>query len=232
MNKKQQLFLLHFAGGNSYSFQFLKPYLEHKLEFIPIELPGRGKRMGKELLKDKNKAIQDYFNQIKSKRNGQPYAIYGHSMGADLGLDLTSKLEGIGDPPIALVVSGNAGPGIGVQKNRHLMENDEFKDELRLLGGVPDELLSNEELFELFRPILKADFELLEKEFYTPINFKLSTPIYAMMGSEEEDVTFIDNWKEYTLGNYNRDVFQGNHFFIYKYPNRISEIIIKCYDKV
>ncbi len=49
--KKTQLFLLHFAGGNYYSFRFMFPQL-NEFEIIPVELPGRGKRMKENLLKD------------------------------------------------------------------------------------------------------------------------------------------------------------------------------------
>ena len=52
-NLKPQLFLLHFAGGNKYSFNFLKKYLESAFELVSIELPGRGDRMSEKLITDK-----------------------------------------------------------------------------------------------------------------------------------------------------------------------------------
>ena len=76
-----QLFLLHFAGGSCYSFDFLKQHLDSRFEFIPLELPGRGRRTNENLLNNKEKAINDYLAQIKLIRNGEPYVIYGHSMG-------------------------------------------------------------------------------------------------------------------------------------------------------
>ncbi len=108
MNK--QLFLLHFAGGNKYSYNFLQSKLKSDIEFIPIELPGRGARFEENLIRDKEEAIQDLFLQIKDKRNGKPYVIYGHSMGAILGFSVTEMLEKENDAPNYLIVSGNPGP--------------------------------------------------------------------------------------------------------------------------
>jgi external thioesterase TEII len=48
MMEKPQLFLLHFAGGSCYSFQFMLPYLKD-FNVLPIELPGRGRRIKESL---------------------------------------------------------------------------------------------------------------------------------------------------------------------------------------
>jgi surfactin synthase thioesterase subunit len=61
MKRKAQLFLLHFAGGNIYSFNTITPGLKN-LEVIPLELPGRGRRMQKGLLKDFDLAANDFFH--------------------------------------------------------------------------------------------------------------------------------------------------------------------------
>lgn len=88
-----QLYLLHFAGGSIYSFDFLRKYISQDVEFLPLELPGRGQRFKENLLKLKSDATEDYFQQIKAKRNGEPYVIYGHSMGASLALKVTNSME-------------------------------------------------------------------------------------------------------------------------------------------
>src|SRR5690349_18687727 len=106
-----QLFLLHFAGGSTYSFDFLKKHLKTDIEFLPLELPGRGKRSTEKLIKTKQEAIEDYLSQILKLRNGSPFIVYGHSMGATLGLSVVSGLEKRGHFPEQLIVSGNSGPG-------------------------------------------------------------------------------------------------------------------------
>jgi external thioesterase TEII len=228
--KKPKLFLLHFAGGNCYSFQFLVSLLGG-FDVEALELPGRGRRMQEPLLTDFNKAAEDMYRQIRAKLNGADFLIYGHSMGAYLGLKVANWLEADGKPPLALLVSGNAGPGMRDKKNRYLLGHDEFVLELRKLGGVPEELFENRELFDFFEPVLRADFEIAERnniEEATAVN----APLYAIMGSEEEKADFISNWGRFTHSLFSAEILSGDHFFIHKHPHRIAQIIRHAYDQV
>lgn len=233
-----QLFFLHFAGGNCYSYDFLKPYCNAAFELHCLELPGRGKRFSEDLLYDKAAAIADYVAQLKILRNSQPYLLFGHSMGASLGLHVCQQMEAQGDGPESLIVSGNAGPGIVVEEEesdeqekeekrgpRYLLETEEFKEALRELGGIPEEVLETAELFDFFAPIIRADFEIVEKEDALNENIKLHTPIFAIMGSEEEDQQHIDNWKRFTRNKFRSRLFSGGHFFIHKHPKALATIL-------
>ncbi|MHA7059724.1 thioesterase II family protein [Aquimarina sp. M1] len=226
LKRKPQLFLLHFAGGSCYSFDFLNKYLENDFELYPIELPGRGKRLMDELIFNKEEAIKDYFNQIKKLRNQKPFLIYGHSMGATLGLSVANKMKEINDKPDALIVSGNPGPGIkGDEVKRYLLKDTEFKQELRILGGVPEEILTNNDLFDFFAPIMKADFEVVEKDNFIEKGIVLDIPICALMGDQERTVAHIKNWKKYTNISFDFQVLSGNHFFIYDHPTILAHAI-------
>ncbi|MEM7185357.1 MAG: alpha/beta fold hydrolase [Bacteroidota bacterium] len=231
-----QVFLLHFAGGNCYSYDFLKKYLNSELDVFPLELPGRGKRFREAIIHNKAEAIRDYANQIKKLRNGRPYLIFGHSMGASLGLYVAHEMEKSGDIPLHLIVSGNAGPGAAANSPdytpkplRYLMDDEGFKKELRVLGGVSEEVLENDELYQFFVPIIKADFEVIEKQNQLPTDLKLHTSIYAMMGSEEELSSQIRNWKRFTALAFQFKIFEGHHFFINDYPREVAQIINTSY---
>ncbi|MBC8756498.1 thioesterase [Kordia sp. YSTF-M3] len=229
--QRHQLFLLHFAGGSKYSFDSLKEHLGMHIDFLPLEIPGRGKRFKEALLKSKTEAVQDYCQQIKTLRNEQPYIIYGHSMGATLGLNIVAELEKENDAPVHLILSGNSGPGIkeyvGGKElpKRYSMNDIKFKEELRRLGGVPEEVLENNELYDLFSPIMRADFEILEKEENSEKGLMIHTPIHAMMGSEEKTKDHIANWKKFTSKKFTSEIVEGNHFFINEHPQKIAEVI-------
>jgi len=229
--KKPQLFLLHFAGGNCYSFQFLTPLLNF-FEVIPLELPGRGKRMNENLLNVFDVAARDLYGQLAPRLNKAPFLIYGHSMGAYLALKVCHLLEAAGRFPAYLIVSGNAGPRKKENNAyRYLLKQDAFMDMLKDLGGIPEELLSDKELFEFFEPILRADFEVAERhhmENVTPV----SAPLYAMMGSLEEEVEEIQNWSRFTQAHFESKVFDGDHFFIHKHAPAIAGVINNCYNRV
>lgn len=225
---KPQLFLIHFAGGNCYSFQFMKAELS-AFEVIPVELPGRGKRMQESLLLEFDAAAADVYAQVLKHLRAPVFVIYGHSMGAYLALRVTNMLEKKGLYAAALVASGNAGPGIRESGHvmRHLMPHEEFITELRSIGGVPDELLINEELFSFYEPVLRADFRISET---SNMNGEpaVSCPVYALMGTEEEQTEKITNWANYTNAGFRHEILEGNHFFIHRHSSRIAAVITGC----
>jgi len=227
--KKPQLFLLHFAGGNCYSFQFMIPLLR-EFDVIPIELPGRGKRSGESLLRNFNTAAKDVFEQICIRLTTGRFLIYGHSMGAYLGLEAAHMLEKEGRSPAYLIVSGNAGPGTGDDRYIHLMDHENFIAELERLGGVPREVLENDELLAFFDPILRADFEIAEKNGIER-GSAIDAPLYAMMGSQEEKKDRICNWANFTRAEFTSEILDGDHFFIQRHSHRIAAIFKECYNK-
>lgn len=225
--RKPQLFLFHFAGGNCYSFQFLTPLLK-EFDVIPLELPGRGKRIREDLLTSFDEAAKDFYEQVVAKLTSPRFMIYGHSMGAYMALRVAGMLEKENRVPAYVFVSGNPGPGVREDKNRYLMERTEFIEELRRLGGAPPEVLENDELLEFFIPILRADFEIAEKNELDnePV---LNAPLYAMMGSEEEQTEEIANWGRFTRSAFNHALLPGGHFFIYDNARQIADIIKESY---
>lgn len=226
---KPQLFLLHFAGGNSYSFRFISSLLT-KFDVVCLELPGRGKRMGENLLTDFDHAARDMYDQINQKLlSNSNFLIYGHSLGAYLALRIANMLEKINKNPLYLIVSGNPGPGVQENKLHYLMGKNEFILALKKMGGLPDEMIANKELFYFFEPIIRADFELIEKKNLnseSPVN----APIYALMGSEEKQVDKISNWGNYTNSTFHFEIMEGDHFFIYKDTHKIIDILNACYE--
>lgn len=224
--KKRQLILLHFAGGNHYSFQFLLPWLKDFHVLVP-ELPGRGRRHGEELLRDFDLAAADIFRQVIRWLDTSPFIIYGHSMGAYLALKVANLLEQTGRCAGYIVVSGNAGPGIRDGKNRHLLQGHAFIRELECLGGVPREVLDDKELFSFFEPVLRADFELAEMNALEQ-EPPSGAPLYALMGSIESRTDKIANWGRFTRRKFNSEIWEGDHFFIHNYPDRLAALFLDC----
>ena len=116
MNKrltKPQIFLLHHAGGNKYSFRLLINQLAPLFQIEALELPGRGERLSENFLINYQQATMDLFKQIKKKRfPNTKYLIYGHSMGAKLGLEVCQMMEHIADPPCYFIATGYPGPNV------------------------------------------------------------------------------------------------------------------------
>ncbi|MDH4471675.1 MAG: alpha/beta fold hydrolase [Fluviicola sp.] len=228
--EKTQLFFIHFAGGNTYSFRFMYSFLK-EFDIISLELPGRGKRINEKLISDFDAAALDVYDQLRFKRNKSNYIIFGHSMGASLALRVAGLMEQKQDAPQSIFVSGNPGPGVQDSRNRYLMNHEDFVNELKKLGGVSDELLNNQELFDFFEPILRADFEIAERNELAE-DQPIATPIYAMMGSDEGRIDEITDWSRYTRSDFDYEIIEGDHFFINNHAAKIANIIKTRYDHV
>lgn len=227
---KPQLFLLHFAGGNCFSFQAMTAAL-NDFEVISLELPGRGRRMDEALLTDFDLAARDFYDQISRRLTAPVFLIYGHSMGAYLALRVTHMLESSGKTPEYLIVSGNPGPGVRDNKKRYLLTGDAFVSELKKLGGVPEEFLMNKELFDFFEPILRADFEVSEKNALD-MEPAVMAPIFAVMGSQEDNVEKISNWSRFTRSHFQYEIMEGDHFFIFQHADKIARVVRESYKRV
>lgn len=224
---KPNLFMLHFAGGSCYSYDFMAPYLKNTRTHA-LELPGRGRRMTEKMVDTIHDAKNDMLKQIQDKIVPNKSIIYGHSMGALLGFLVTIELEKRNTPPRQLIVSGNPGPMASHKKRIYEAPPEEFKAELKKLGGMPEEFFTTNELFEFYEPILRSDFKLAY-EMSQQEDLVINTPIHAIMGTSEESCKNIQNWNKYTSVSFEFELMQGDHFFIFNNPQKIADIIMRYF---
>ncbi len=224
---KPRIFLLHYAGGSSYSFQFLQPYLS-QFDVHTVELPGRGKRIKENIIRETSAAVTDILYQIKEKIQPGRDILLGHSMGALLAFHVTHALEQMDIAPKHLIVSGNAGPRDNEDiKAVYKLDHQSFKEELKRIGGVSDEFLENAELYEFYEPILRADFKL-SHDLSALNNIIIRTPIHAFMGTDETNYSNIENWRLYTQGAFSHEGLKGGHFFLHDHAASIAKTLTSC----
>lgn len=230
MLKKLNLFCLPFAGGNKYSYREYVEKASSILNVIPLEYPGRGARISEPLVGEIDVLVNDVYMQVSNKVDQMDYAIYGHSMGGLVAYLLTRKLiENNCKAPLHLFITGTTGPAAvsRTEKKKHLLPPKEFIQAIRDFGGMPEEILQNEEWLYYFEPILRADFKASENYIYgnyTP----LKLPMTVITGSEEDlDQADIEIWQKETTSVIDFRQMPGNHFFIFKYSQAIIEIILK-----
>ncbi len=231
MKKTTQLFCLPFAGGNKYSYRDFVEKAPSFLNLVTLEYPGRGARMRDPLIVDISELTDDLYRQISPLiKDDQPYAIYGHSLGGLMTYLLTLKLlENNHKAPIHLFITGTSGPSSisRTEKKRHLLEKKEFIEEVRILDGMPEEILSNDELLLYFEPILRSDFQASETYVYQerpPLNI----PVTVITGTEEDmEPEDIQLWQKETTYGVDFKRMPGKHFFIFQHTYKIVEIISK-----
>ena len=229
MTIRKTLFCLPYAGGSASIYYEWSKYLDSSIDIRPIELSGRGERINEPFYADVSEAVNDIFDRISQSTITGPYALFGHSMGAMLTYELARKimLEGL-NPPEHLFFSGRGVPDIKPTKvkNYHLMSDREFKEELLELGGTPPEIFENEELRQLFIPLLRSDFSLAEANFSHREVIPFECNISIMVGKKETlSPKRIQAWKNHTHGLCVIYLFNGGHFFIKNHGKEIASII-------
>jgi surfactin synthase thioesterase subunit len=222
------LFCFPYAGGSRYSYNNFTKSADDNLNLVHLDYPGRGIRFREALIKDLETLADDCFEKIRHQLH-LPYAFYGHSMGTAVSYLVTKRIikEKI-NPPMHLFLSGRGGPGWDYpEKKRYLLPSNQFRKLLREMGGNSDEILNDEDLMVFFEPILRADFEALEKYRYTPA-VPFNIPITVLIG-EQEDITLeqANAWQMETQSQIEVKSFPGKHFFIFDYADSIMKIIAR-----
>ncbi|MGI4761860.1 MAG: thioesterase II family protein [Janthinobacterium lividum] len=220
---------LPFAGGSSLSYQLLKKYFSKSCSVEVLEYSGRGYRATGTLLTSMQAVVNDLFPALVQKANsGVDYVLYGHSMGALVGLMLCRKLYEQRQPlPSRLIVSGKAGPAARHTREvvLHKIGKDAFWSEVFSIGGTPQELNESQDFREYFEPILRADFQVVETFSYEE-SAPLPIPIQVLYGDKEGlDVAVIEKWQQESVFPISHRALPGNHFFIFDNARTVASVI-------
>ena len=125
-NKKMQLFLLPFAGGNSASFKQLVELLDHRMEVIGVEYAGRMSRHKENFITDYEEFLEDTANYMNIRRNGLPISVLGYSLGSVLAFDLIIKKMIKGDLKHCFICARGDLRDKSISQRYHELPSDEF----------------------------------------------------------------------------------------------------------
>lgn len=210
-----RLLCLPYAGGDASAFREWGAALPDNIEVVAIELPGHGQRMAEEPCRCMSSLV-DVMAGACAAAIDRPFAIFGHSMGASIAIELASRLATVAErSPVHVFVSGAQAPHIERRSLQHV-SREELLVELRRWNGVPEEVLANNAIIELFIPILRADFALVDTRARGPVGGGLAAPLTVFSGIEDPEVTDegLKAWRQYTSGTFDLQVFPGGHFFL------------------
>ena len=213
--------LLHHAGGDKFAFDRLRKILLPEIESITVELPGRGERFGQPLLYDYKDVVADYFQQIKEHITTD-YFLVGVSMGTMAAFELCHFLLKENLPlPTHLFLAARLSPNS--YKNEESIvgiSSEEYWKIVKKYNGIPEQLLAHKELVEFYEPILRADFEVLEK--YNKIEHqleKINLETLVIFGKEDTNNITLEtaqSWSEHITQPVIFKEFEGGHFFVYE----------------
>ena len=189
--------------------------LPPSIDVCPVRLPGRGSRMADPPASDLDTLVAALVEGVCGLLD-RPFAIFGHSMGALIGLALARALErDLGLSPALFCVAACRAPYPAWRQPAisHLPP-DLLLDAMRQRYGRRADLAPDEDLMRLVMPTLRADFALCEA-FVEPVSDPLLCPIVAYGGLRDAGVALpaLERWGDLTTGPFRCHVLDGDHFF-------------------
>jgi medium-chain acyl-[acyl-carrier-protein] hydrolase len=210
-----RLLCFPYAGGGGSVFRTWPNALPPDIEMWAIELPGRETRFKEQPFQELIPLVAALTDAVGPELQG-PFAIYGHSLGALLGLCFARELRrrSLGGP-VHLFASGRRAPQLPEPAPMATLPEPQFLAELRRLGGIPDAVLAEPELMAIFLPILRTDFAVSEADLPGP-DEPLDCPITVLGGKSDEKATIaeLEAWRIHTTAAFEREMFPGGHFFL------------------
>ncbi len=221
-----RLFCVPHGGADGSVFRPWRSVLGPAIDVVPVQLPGRGVRMAEPAETSVVRLAERLAGPVADRAAGLPYVLFGHSMGALVAYELGLALQDGPCPPAAVVVSGTVPPHVprGTAA-MHLLPDEEFRRRLGVLGGIPPELLAEEEWLELFLPLLRADFEAAET-YRTGRTLSAGVPLVALGGADDPAAppADVERWRE--LGtDVTVRIFPGDHFFPFSSSDRVLGLV-------
>lgn len=226
------LFCFPYAGGSARAiYSKWEDAIDRSIHIVPMELAGHGVRMMEPPYASISQAVTELFESIRPNIVKRPYALYGHSMGTVFAYEiaLVAK-EAELPPPVMMFLSGRLPNNILKNDTKicHLSDED-FISEILKIGGTSKEVFESTELRNIFIPILRNDYMLVDNYIVKEPIESIASDIVFFFSDEDKLVSKpeIFEWKKYITGDFNYYEFKGGHFFI----NDCYNAMCKCIEE-
>lgn len=228
------LVCLPYAGGGASIYRRWPMLFEGHFHVVAVQLPGRETRVQDPPEFD----VASVAEAIRSRVGERSYAVFGHSMGGRLGFEVARDLQRNGGPsPSLLALSACRPPHAlpdGPLDQISQLPDARLISRLRRSGSVPDAVLDEPELLDLFLPVLRADFswiDALEAEEPAGPAGLVDVPILSLAGTFDEVATFdrVGEWGRWTCAAHSSHVLPGGHFFLDEQAETVRDLLIDAW---
>ncbi|MDT4993011.1 MAG: hypothetical protein QOH97_2903 [Actinoplanes sp.] len=158
-----RVFCFPYAGGDPRVYLGWQPHLGGDAEIVGMCPPGRGRRAA-----ERSSSIEELIDgaaaaiAAETDRDARPIYLFGHSLGGLVAFEVARRLRGL--PALRhLVASGISAPALLPSRRiRELaaLQGRAFAEALRFFGGIPPEVLADQEVLDLLLPGLIAEFRM------------------------------------------------------------------------
>ena len=224
-----KLFFITYAGGSAGFFNILAAELAGEYECILIEYAGHGARRREpfyhsftDMVNDVSQIIAGYLEE------DEVYGIFGYSMGSLVAYEvLTGAIEK--GKCMHLFAAAHFPPDASeIRKKYSKMTDEELSREMEQFGGLDARIIANKRFLDIYLPVIRKDYQLLEEYVFSGIKKKVSCKITVFYSEEDTPYAVMRGWQEYTQDEIIFLRYYGNHFFLKKQEKAVADDIRKA----
>ncbi len=225
----RRLVVFPHAGGGANFYRAWGERFGPDVEVRIVQYPGRESRMAEPLVSDLDAVVAETAAALLSTGNAPGgTALFGHSMGATIAYETAVALTGRLRLD-ALFVSARRAPGSGPAPDGppRPRTDEEILESLRRHGGTPMEIFDQPLARELFLPVLRNDYLLLDSHRPAARRPPLDVPIIALTGRQDTSVEAesVNQWRRLTTAAFRSHALDGGHFYLVPQLDRVVELV-------
>lgn len=224
-DKKIQLFLLPFAGGNAKSFHHLTELLDDSIEAIGVEYAGRLSRRKESYITEYESFLKDAADYINARRSKLPFSVLGYSLGSVLAFELITEKLLCGEPKHCFICARGDLKKENISQKYHELPDEEFIQKIIALGGMDPRILGNRRFLDIYMKPIRMDYKIWSKYRYKEHGCKIPCDITVMYSREDPLAAGAMEWRNLTAGNADFYELGNNHFFLNQHYKEMAEII-------
>jgi surfactin synthase thioesterase subunit len=227
-----RIFCFPHAGGSPRAFLGWQDELGADAEILAVCRPGREHRAA-----EPAPSLGEYVTGAAAaitavtETDGRPYYLFGHSLGALVAFEVCHALAAAetGPQPRHFVASGCSAPSL-MPSQRVLaiaeLTGRPFAEAIAFFGGLPPEVLADDDLRELLLPGVIADFRIAVGFRYQR-RAPLAVPAALVVGRGDPHVKTpqIAPWQDEFTWPPDQHWVDGGHFYFEPQPTLITGIL-------
>lgn len=223
-NIKKIVFCFHHAGGSAsiYRKWTLK---KEKINFVCVELPGKGTRRKEKYIESFDELVDPLVESIFNVAKDKDILFFGHSMGAAIAFYAATHMsKNYGKEVKKIVIAGRQAPNeVNSTEFKSYMDDEALIKELIRYQATPKEILQNKELLSFILPEVRRDYKLNESFIYRGECINSPLILHSGVNDIEANKEIMQRWSSVTKKVIRMREFQSDHFFVLNLGNEYWE---------
>ncbi|MFZ3561256.1 thioesterase II family protein [Streptomyces sp. BH055] len=223
------LYAFPHAGAGVSATRGLCTALAESLDAYGVRLPGRESRVDDPVETVMPVLADKLAEELRRHAEGRQVVLFGHCAGSVIAYEVARRLDTA--QLRGLAVSSRQAPGSARREPTWALPQEEFLKQVETDGYLPPDILANRELLEIYEPVVRADYELVEtyewEQYDSGPGEPISAAVAAVYGRDDPAIerAHIDAWSGLTSGRFEALPVPGGHDLLGRRPTELADAI-------